>query len=65
MNISPDHIERHKTINKYIKAKFSLINNQRKGNLAFVKKNCSNKIPKKEILSKQDKALTDKLITTG
>ena len=28
---------------------------------AFVKKNCSNKIPKKEILSKQDKALTDKL----
>ena len=39
LNISPDHIERHKTINKYVKAKFSLINNQRKGNLAFVKKN--------------------------
>ena len=39
LNISPDHIERHKTINKYIKAKLSLINSQRKGNLAFVKKN--------------------------
>ena len=39
LNISPDHIERHKTLNKYVKVKFSLINNQHKGNLAFVKKN--------------------------
>ena len=39
LNISPDHIERHKTIGKYIKAKFKLLKNQRKGNLAFVKKN--------------------------
>ena len=39
LNISPDHIERHKTIGKYIKAKFKLLKNQIKGNLAFVKKN--------------------------
>ena len=38
LNISPDHIERHKTIGKYIKAKFKLLKNQIKGNLAFVKK---------------------------
>ncbi len=39
LNISPDHIERHKTINKYVEAKFKLLKNQHKGNLAFVKKN--------------------------
>ncbi len=37
LNISPDHIERHKTLNKYVKAKFKLFKNQVKGNLAFVK----------------------------
>ena len=31
LNISPDHIERHKTIEKYLKAKFKLIKNQKKG----------------------------------
>ena len=39
INLAPDHIERHRTINKYVKAKFSLLKNQLKGNLAFVKKN--------------------------
>ena len=38
LNISPDHIERHRTINKYVKAKFKLLRNQLKGYLAFVKK---------------------------
>ena len=38
LNLSPDHIERHKTINNYIKAKFKLLKNQSKGHLAFVKK---------------------------
>ena len=38
LNLSPDHIERHKTINKYVKAKFKLLANQSKNNLAFVKK---------------------------
>ena len=37
LNISPDHIERHKTINKYVKAKFKLLTNQSRGNFAFVK----------------------------
>ncbi len=39
LNLSPDHIERHSTIQKYIKAKFKLLKNQSKKNLAFVKKN--------------------------
>jgi len=39
LNLSPDHIERHKTINKYVKAKFKLLKSQSKGHLAFVKKN--------------------------
>ncbi len=39
LNISPDHIERHKTISRYVKAKFKLIKNQNRYNLAFVKKN--------------------------
>jgi len=38
LNLSPDHIERHQTINKYVKAKFKLFKNQSKGNFAFVKK---------------------------
>ena len=38
INLSPDHIERHGTIKKYIKAKFKLFKSQLKGNFAFVKK---------------------------
>ena len=30
LNISPDHIERHKTLNNYVKAKFKLLMNQSK-----------------------------------
>ena len=39
LNLSPDHIERHKTINRYVKAKFKLLKSQSKGHLAFIKKN--------------------------
>ena len=39
LNLSSDHIERHKTLNKYIKSKFRLLKNQTNNNLAFVKKN--------------------------
>ncbi len=39
LNLSPDHIERHKTINKYVKAKFKLLSNQRRDDIAFVKEN--------------------------
>ena len=30
LNISPDHLERHKTLKNYISAKFKLINNQKR-----------------------------------
>jgi UDP-N-acetylmuramoylalanine--D-glutamate ligase len=39
LNLSPDHLERHKTLNKYIKAKFKLLKNQSRESLAFVNKN--------------------------
>ena len=39
LNLSPDHLERHGTLNKYVNAKFKLIKNQNIGNLAFVKEN--------------------------
>jgi len=38
-NISPDHLERHRTIQKYISAKFKLIENQSKNSKAFINKN--------------------------
>ena len=38
LNLSPDHIDRHKTINNYVNAKFKLLKNQLKGNFAFLKK---------------------------
>ncbi len=38
LNISPDHLERHKTLSKYIKAKFNLIKNQKLNSIAFVNK---------------------------
>ena len=39
LNIAPDHIERHKTLGRYIKAKFRLLKNQTKNSLGFIKKN--------------------------
>ena len=38
LNLSPDHLERHKTIGNYVKAKFKLLKNQPKDSIAFVKK---------------------------
>ena len=38
LNLSPDHIERHGTLNKYVKSKFKLLKNQKNGGLAFLKK---------------------------
>ena len=55
LNITPDHLERHKTLNKYIKAKFKLIKNQTKSGLAFLNtKNLyiKNEIKKNKINSK-------------
>ena len=39
LNLSPDHIERHKTLNNYIKAKFKLLRNQSEKHVSFIKKN--------------------------
>ncbi len=55
LNLAPDHIERHKTIYKYVKAKFKLLENQLKKNLAFVKKDdvlISNYLKSKKFKSK-------------
>tara|TARA_B100000900_G_C20566464_1_gene711338 strand:+ start:564 stop:1847 length:1284 start_codon:yes stop_codon:yes gene_type:complete len=39
LNISPDHIERHKSLSNYINAKFKLLKSQKRQSFAFVKKN--------------------------
>ncbi len=39
LNISPDHIERHKNLKNYINAKFKLLNSQSNNSIAFVNKN--------------------------
>jgi len=39
LNISPDHLERHKSIQKYAHAKFKLILNQNKNYCAFIENN--------------------------
>tara|TARA_B100000963_G_scaffold360802_1_gene393189 strand:+ start:8841 stop:10145 length:1305 start_codon:yes stop_codon:yes gene_type:complete len=38
LNLSPDHIERHGTLNNYVKSKFKLLKNQTNRSLAFLKK---------------------------
>ena len=50
LNISPDHLERHKTINKYVSAKFKLIKNQSKKDFAIL--NTKNFYIKRELKSK-------------
>ena len=49
LNISPDHLERHGTIKKYVSAKFKLLKNQKKNSIALV--------------NKYDKYIQDKIIT--
>ncbi len=39
LNISPDHLERHKTIQKYVNAKFKLLHNQSKNSFGLINKN--------------------------
>ena len=48
LNLSPDHLERHKTFSSYINSKFKLIKNQDKKGIAFFQK--GDKILEKKIL---------------
>ena len=50
LNISPDHLERHKNINRYVRAKFKLVKNQSKKDFAIL--NTKNFYIKKELKSK-------------
>ena len=61
LNLSPDHIERHKTLDIYIKSKFKLLKNQQKKNFAFVKKN--DPLIEKELRLKKFKAKIIKVDT--
>ncbi len=51
LNISPDHIERHKTFRNYIKIKLKLFRNQTRNSLAFFKQD--DFIIKKELYKKK------------
>ncbi len=51
LNISPDHIERHKTFRNYIKAKLKLIINQSNNSIAFI--NQDNSRLKEELYRKK------------
>ena len=64
LNISPDHIERHKTFDRYVDAKFKLLKNQIKGNTAFVKKddhNINKKLKSNKLKSNIIKVNTKKI----
>ena len=50
LNISPDHLERHKTMNKYVSAKFKLVKNQSMKDFAIL--NTKNFYIKRELESK-------------
>ena len=54
INISPDHLERHKTFKKYLNIKLKLIYNQKKGDFAFFNK--KNILIKKELKNKNIKS---------
>tara|TARA_Y100000590_G_scaffold455423_1_gene604051 strand:- start:12867 stop:14192 length:1326 start_codon:yes stop_codon:yes gene_type:complete len=49
LNISPDHLERHGSINNYVEAKFRLVKQQRNRDFAFM--NTNNKHLSKKILN--------------
>ena len=64
LNLSVDHLERHKNINQYAEAKVKLICDQKKNKLSFIEKNSviiTKQIKKKRIKSKIIKLNYDKL----
>ena len=64
LNIKPDHLERHKTLQNYVDAKFKLLDSQSKSCLAFVKSDdvlISRKLKTKKFNSKIVKVNTKKI----
>jgi UDP-N-acetylmuramoylalanine--D-glutamate ligase len=54
LNLSADHLERHKTLNNYVKSKFKLLSNQPKTGIFFVNK--YDALTQKELNSKKFKS---------
>ena len=55
LNITPDHLERHKTINNYVKSKFKILNNNSKNYFGFINKKdllTTNELKKRKIKRK-------------
>ncbi len=55
LNISPDHLERHKTINNYVKSKFKILNNNSRNYFGFINKKdllTTNELKKRKIKRK-------------
>tara|TARA_B100001250_G_scaffold330741_1_gene295699 strand:- start:511 stop:1803 length:1293 start_codon:yes stop_codon:yes gene_type:complete len=72
LNISPDHLERHKSIQNYAHAKFKLILNQNRNFYAFIENNKylnkeikKNKVKSKVIRIKKDYTKIKKLISNN
>ena len=68
LNISPDHLERHKNLKNYVNAKFKLLASQPNKSIAFVKKNdplineTINKKNFKQKIIKVDSLKNDKIL---
>ena len=68
LNISPDHLERHKNLKNYVNAKFKLLTSQPSKSIAFVKKNdplineIINKKNFKQKIIKVDSLKNDKML---
>ena len=64
LNITPDHIERHKSLRNYVDAKFKLLKSQTTGSFAYVKKNdalITKKLKKNKYSSKISRVETSNL----
>ena len=64
LNITSDHIERHKSLNNYVDAKFKLLKFQNKGSFAYIKKDdelITKKIKKNKYKAKIYKVQTSNL----
>jgi len=64
LNITSDHIERHKSLNNYINAKFKLLKSQKRGSFAYIKKDdelITKKINKNKYKAKIYKVQTSNL----